>query len=156
MSTIIRSLGGLKEHKKNSNSTTGQILTLKLYRVCEVIYIPSMAQILRIKNSRSQYVDLRSPRTIIFRRTFASHDGGLRPISSSPLPKTIVIVRWRVGLFTGLSAWEFFSQLCLIAVISNRIARVQAAAEGIFPGRVWEWAASVNLLSWALEARRNR
>jgi hypothetical protein len=37
--------------------------------------------------------------------------------------RTIVTVRYRAGLFTGLSAWEFFSQSSSIGGISSLSSR---------------------------------
>jgi len=66
-------------------------------------------------SSRLQCAGRRFLQTTIFHRISASPANVLRPISSSRLPKTIAIARYRVGPFTGSSAWELFSQWYLIA-----------------------------------------
>src|SRR5215831_14028566 len=118
MYTIMLSLAASKVHNGNLSSTIGPTLMLKPCKVLKNIYMLSLVQILKITNSRFLYVVHRSLQTTTFRRTFVLPVGGIRLISSSPSPKIIVTVRYRVGLFTRLNVWEFFSQLCLIAAIS--------------------------------------
>src|SRR6516162_160717 len=78
-----------------------------------------MVLILRTTNLQSQCADRQSLPTIISRQTSALLVNVPRQISLSLLPKTIAIARSPASLYTGLSAWEFSSQLYSIAAVQS-------------------------------------